>query len=567
MARPMLPGRLLETAGDRRPRRMIAARFFGNRIRLTAHPGLHKRSAMSDRPEDQKPETKEIPQETPPVRTGRRRGIFKPLFYTAIVVASVAVAYNLGIQVGSTGKNGSASPENPSFSRGPSDNLFSSSSLLKVIGQSPVDPSKVLFPSMERALDPQSEKKPKTCPPGQLTAPTTSGPAAVAVKKASGQQPLSETASPKPVDTPVIETKQPSGIATTEFQRIESPDPVSQAPQQTAPPSIESPNTQGRKHQEASLGSSTKPHDQEEKTKAEQFQLPGSMTVRIQNYSGTLPKWGLVVIVDDSASMGHKTRTWTGGRIKAVQAALGKLPETITPGSKVAVRDFTCKKSETEAKSKESACLSRMVLEWAEAPFSGLTERLDNLSPAGKTNPCAAALYSLKKDFTNQGDLTPRVLIITDAAGKCSAADVTRIGEQMVGKERVHVDVIALGSAKKKNSGYSTLAKKTNGIFQKVEGPGEMDQAMARYAKTLKSPIMEKVEIKGDKALFNVVPEEEIALTPGTYSVVLPAVAGINPGKRTIPSVKISSGEAVVIDVKVKKGRLSVSRSGKKSAE
>ena len=114
---------------------------------------------MSDRPEEQKSESKEIAQEMPAVRTGRKRGIFKLLFYTAIAVASVAVAYNLGIHVGSTGKDRSASPENPSFSRGPSDNLFSSSSLLKVIGQSPVDPSKVLFPSMERALDPQGENK------------------------------------------------------------------------------------------------------------------------------------------------------------------------------------------------------------------------------------------------------------------------------------------------------------------------------------------------------------------------------------------------------------------------
>ena len=410
----------------------------------------------------------------------------------------------------------------------------------------------------------RARTRPRTCPPGQLAAATTSGPAAVATKKASDQQPSSETTSPKPVDTPVIETKQPGGIAPPEPQRIESPDALSQAAQQTAPPSTEAPKRQDRKHQEVSLGSSTKPHDQEEKTKAEQFQLPGSMTVRIHNYSGTLPKWGLVVIVDDSASMGHKTRAWTGGRIKAVQTALGKFPETMIPGSKVAVRDFQCKQNESGAKNKDSACLSRMVLDWTEAPFSGLPERLDNLSPTGKTNPCAAALYSLKKDFANQGNLTPRVLIITDAAGKCSAADVARIGEQMVGKERVQVDVIALGSGKKKNSGYSALAKKTNGIFQKVEGPGEMDQAMAKYAKALRNPIMEKVEIKGDKALFNVVPEEEIALTPGTYSVVLPAVAGINPGKRTIPSVKISSGEAVVIDVKVKKGRLSVSRSGKK---
>ncbi|MBI5250843.1 MAG: hypothetical protein HY912_15245 [Desulfomonile tiedjei] len=523
---------------------------------------------MSDRPEEQKSENLETPQVRSPIHVSKKRGIFKFLILIVIIVGSAVAAYNVGIQVGSTKKGDAVSPSSASFSREPSGNLFSSSSLLKDVGQSPVDPSKVLLPALERSLDPKGERKPKSCPPGQLVGSAASGPVAVAAK-AGDQRSVAGATAPQPVDTPVIVTVQPNETVVSEPQEpaVSGPvsEPAKQEVQQTSPPPADGPKKHDRRQSDAPSGSLTKAHDQEDRSKNEQFQLPGSVTVKIQNYSGTPAKWGLMVIVDDSASMGRKNRVWSGGRLKVAQAAVAKLSEAVTPGSRVAVRDFQCNKAETDSKSKESACLSRMMLDWTESPFSGIKEKVENLSAAGKTNPCAAALYSLKKDFANQANLDPRVLIITDAAGKCSPSDVIKIAEHSVGKERVHIDVIALGVGKKRNSGYAALAKKTNGVFLKLEGPGDLDQAMARYAKTLKSPIMEKVEIRGEKAVFNAVPEEEIALTPGTYSIILPSVAGINPGKRTIPSVKVSSGEAVVIDVKVKKGRVSVSRSGKKN--
>jgi hypothetical protein len=528
---------------------------------------------MPDRSDEQKPESRETPQDKPTRSEGKKRGIPKYLILAAVVVGCATVAYKIGVRVGSTVPDlETASISSPAFNRGPSDNLFSPSNLLKVVGQSPADPSKVLFPTLERSLDPQSEKKPKACPPAPLAASMGSGPVAVAAQKTPDHRSDSDGAGPRPVDTPVIETKQPLAMGTSDREGTGSGQPLSEPlkqgghPEQMATTPTEGPKKQDRKQHSTPGVVPTKAADQEDRSKNEQFQLPGSMAVRIPDYAGTVAKWGLMVILDDSASMGRKNRVWNGSRLKAGQSAIEKVTEIAPPGSKVAVRDFQCKKGTADAKGKESPCLSRMAIDWAELPSSAVKEKLENLSPGGKTNPCAAALYSLRNDFESHGNLTPRILIVTDGAGKCAPADVMKMAEHTIGKDRVPIDVIAIGMAKRKGSGYSSLAKKTNGMFLKLEGPGDVEQALARYAKTLKNPIKEKVEIRGEKAVFSAAPEEEITLTPGTYSVVLPLVAGIKPAKRTIPNVKVSSGEAVVFEVKVnKKGRVSVTRSGKKA--
>jgi hypothetical protein len=298
----------------------------------------------------------------------------------------------------------------------------------------------------------------------------------------------------------------------------------------------------------------SKPVEADDKS---QFQLPGSLKVSIHNYSGSLPKWSLMVILDDSASMTRKTKNWTAGKIQTAEAAVEKIAASLTPGSKLAVRDFACNKSEDKKASKKP-CLSRMRYDWAEAPCSGLKEKIAAADGGGVTNPCAAAAYSLKKDFGASDNLTPRVILITDGASKCSSREVAKALDQHKSKGKVGVDVIAVGmvgKAKKRHAGYDKLAKKTEGKLIKIDRPADLDAGLSGYAKLLKKPVMEKVEIKGDNAVFTTNLEEEITLPPGSYSVVLPVVAGLNPSKRTIQTVKINSGEASVLDVKIKKGK------------
>ncbi|AFM25668.1 hypothetical protein [Desulfomonile tiedjei] len=499
----------------------------------------------------------------------RKRSLLKLLLTVGFAVAAVVVAYKIGSDMRAPS---SVSPKTePSFGRSQSDNLFSSGKLLKGVGQSPVDPSKVLFPSMEKTLDPNGPTKAKTCPPGV----------------SAGASTVSETqhADDRTAEAPILPSDREPTLKTEEGPSVEArvPEPtvaVAEATDGASDPAVKTgtilettPQDKGgptkqKTSPKKEVVATTPPSAPEinDKSKAEQFQLPGSMTVKIHNYSGAVAKWGLMVILDDSAHMARKNRLWAGNRLKSATNLIEKIPEGMPPGSKLAVRDFQCSKPDKDRKKKPAPCLSRMLYDWSEAPFPGLNDKFAELSPGGVTNPCAAAAFSLKKDFEaiKASKLSPRVLIVTDGSGKCLKADAAAIVEQLFGKESARVDVLGLGMAKNKDFGYSSLAKKTNGVFFTMNNPGDTDQVLSRYGKALKAPIMEKITIKGEKSVFTAVPGEEVTLVPGEYSVELPVVAGIQSSKRTIQSVKISSGEAVVLDIKVKKGKLTTSRSIRK---
>jgi hypothetical protein len=294
----------------------------------------------------------------------------------------------------------------------------------------------------------------------------------------------------------------------------------------------------------------------DDKSKGERFQLPGSLVVAIKNYEGSLTKWGLMVILDDSASMAKKTKSWTPSRSQAAETLINKLPEIITPGSRMAVRDFLCKQSSDKQKS--GPCLSHLLYEWSGAPFQDLRAKLDKVDGAGQTDPCAAAAYAIKKDMSELGELVPRVLILTSGTAKCKAQDVVKAVDGHKGKEKVRVDVIALGLNKKTQKGYFALAKKADGALLKANAPGEIDQALANYKKILQKKSVEKVEIRGENVVLTGNLGDEIALSPGTYSVVLPLVASLKASNRTIPNVKVLSGETTLVQVKIVRGRPSV---------
>jgi len=285
--------------------------------------------------------------------------------------------------------------------------------------------------------------------------------------------------------------------------------------------------------------------------RAEKFQLPGSLIVNIPKYTGVMPKWGLMVILDDSAIMGRKGKNWNPSRLQTATNFIGKLPSAVAPGSKIAVRDFVCAKSEGKKKAPAN-CLSNVRYDWAESPYDGLSEKVKQSSPGGINNPCAAAVFSLKKDFADIGKMTPRILVLTDGTPKCNHSDLFNALDEH-GKDKVSVDVIALGINKKRVDAYSSVAKKTNGLFFKVDKPSDIEAAGKRYEQVLKTKLMEKIEIRGEKASLTTTPGQEVTLVPGTYSVILPLVAGIHPSKRTIENVKISSGKATVIDPTVKR--------------
>ena len=179
----------------------------------------------------------------------------------------------------------------------------------------------------------------------------------------------------------------------------------------------------------------------------------------------------------------------------------------------------------------------------------GSRKKSDSRPLAELIIPAAAAVFSLKKDFASIGGMTPRILVLTDGTPKCNHSDLFSALDEH-GKDKVSVDVIALGINKKRLNAYSSVTKKTNGFFFKVDKPSDIEMAVKRYDKVLKTKLMEKIEIRSDKASLTTTPGQEITLVPGSYSVVLPVVAGIQPSKRRIEHVKISSGQTTEIEVK-----------------
>jgi hypothetical protein len=276
-----------------------------------------------------------------------------------------------------------------------------------------------------------------------------------------------------------------------------------------------------------------------------------------------MAKWGLLVVLDDSETMARKSKQWQPSRMQVGVDFVGKLSDVMPPSSRVAIRDFMCSKTEGAKRQPAGPCPSHMLYDWTDMPFKGLRDKMQNLHPGGTTDPCAAAAYGLRKDLEGIKNAAPRLLIVTNGAGKCSAKELLQALSEKGGHEHTQVDVLALGMPKKRVPTFAAIARKGNGLLLKVDRPSEVEQALARYGKVLKTKAREKIEVRSDKAVFTSALEEEITLPPGSYTVTLPPVAGLEPSRRVIPNVKVSSGEAKVLDVPLKKGR-PPTRAGKK---
>jgi hypothetical protein len=510
--------------------------------------------------------------------SGKKRSKLRILILATAVVVLLVVAYASGVfrKCLPAGFSLARQEAGPVLGRPPSQDLLSQEKLLSPVGSSSVEAAKVpTGPSVQSTLS-VVERKPQTCPPS-LALPSSQGTAEPLSPEDSESPPkatqsLSKAASglpagPRAVETPVIVTKesQQSGPQTPK-KRSGATEPSATSGDTSAQSALmgDKPPDAGKgqkKEESVSVkeAAAGKAPEVEDKSL---FQLPGSLKVRIHDYSGSLAKWGLMVILDDSGSMTRKTKSWNEGKIQTAEIVVEKIAASLTPGSKLAVRDFVCKKSE-EKKTAKAPCLSRMLYEWAESPCSGLKEKIGQTGPGGITNPCAAAAYSLKKDFGGPDNLTPRVILITDGASKCAFNEVAKALDQHKAKGKVGIDVVAVAMGKKRHVAYDKLVKKAEGMLIKIDKPGDLDSGMSRYAKLLRTPTMEKIEVKGDNAVFTTSLEEEITLPPGTYTVVLPVVAGLHPSKKTVPNVKISSGEASILDVKIKKGKPTI-KTGKK---
>jgi hypothetical protein len=456
------------------------------------------------------------------------------------------------------------------FKAGPGGELLSQGTLLAIVGKGPVDPSSVLFPTFEESLKPGGPKTNlKTCPPGAKApeVPKTGKKEAEPVKEAVASH------SPRLVETPIVESRGPEKKAAKKASKAEekvaSREKAAEKDRPGKRKGSVGPGMVGAgkstetssKSDVATLVSKRRTTGDEEDAvsgKPENYRLPGALRINVSNYKGTRIKWGLMVILDDSSSMGRKFKPWKPNRMQAAREFLAKMRKALTPGSRIAVRDFYCSKSKRKRKRGRPLCLSHKLYPWSGSPFTGLDAKLKDTEAFGRTNPCAAAAFAVKTDLKGLGGLTPRTLVVTNGLRKCAYREVLRVIDRKHGKGKVRVDVVALGMSRRRQRGYARLAAKTGGVFLKLAKPSDVSKALSKYGEILKTPALKKMEVRGGKTDLRVGNGEEVTLAPGSYTIVLPPIPGLKAANRTIKDIKISSGENKILMVKIRKGRLIV---------
>jgi hypothetical protein len=577
----MLPGRSLEAAGNRRPRGMIAARSHGNRIRLIAAPDPKRGQTMSDMPVGDEVSMK--PKKAADLKaTSRMSGRLprKVVIVLGVVAGALVVAYASGALSGLFGTAGIFSAgkgTGPKLTAVSPEKSESKARAAEEAESTPADPTQARLPLLNNPPLPEGVEKPgssasvssnlsesnkgqEATPPGGNALTGEMRPSAETFK--AGERPGIVTREPQSAavsDTEqgkkVVEKAVPEEPAATRDKLAAAAPSATDRPAEATGKKKKEGEEAASKKADAGVSASRPLTEPDARASSDRFQLPGYVKVHINNYSGATVKWGLMVILDDSQSMARKSKTFTPTRVHTAASFISKLPGALPSGSKLAIRDFECSKPDPKAKGAAAHCPTRMLYEWAEPPFHNLGEKLEQSHPGGRNNPCAAAAYSLKKDFDGAGALTPRILLLTDGATNCRSNEVLRAIDEQWGRNKVHVDVVVLGMHKKRKENYSILAKRTTGLFFTAESPSDLDAAIARYTKILKTPTLEKVEIRGENATLTANPDQEITLVPGSYSVTLPLVGGLNPAKRVIENVGIKSFEATELDVTIKKGK------------
>ncbi|MFH0822539.1 MAG: hypothetical protein V2B18_07285, partial [Pseudomonadota bacterium] len=464
--------------------------------------------------------------------------------------------------------------------------LVSAEPVLNAVGRRPLDPSKALFAALEKPSVTGPTVEDQTCPPISTRRDNSD----VAVSERSGEEEDGKTSDAEQDRLPDRTDGHASPAAPESGEALAGPAPdkptdhggdagrsdgiADNEARGQIPPADESRMAKAARSLKTGTGSAARegdagavaalvpeasPTTSDAQNKPEKYQLPGSLVVNLKNYSGTTVKWAIMAILDDSNLMAKDVKPWAPDRLHAASRFIGKLSDIMTPGSKIAIRDFYCAKgsgSDKNDKDKPQTCPSRLLSEWLVHPFKGFKDKLDKVGPGGSNNPCAAVLYSLKKDFGGIGsDFASRILLVTAGSHACSGKDILKAVEEAGLKGKVKIDLLGVGIGKKNRPAYTKLSAKTEGTVLMALKPEDLDGSVARYEKVLKAPVFKKIEVRGKDGVFFVGGGEEITLAPGTYSLTLPAIPGLQPAGRQIRDVKIQSGGNHVMSVVVKKGR------------
>ena len=364
--------------------------------------------------------------------------------------------------------------------------LVSSQTLLKLVGRTPGERDRSLFSALEKGSSAGKEEAPKKEAAADVQQRGPNSAAAQPQEAGSGSDaPVGPPPATNLAVTPPGPPPEKAGREEKTVVPVVGPAPeVPPGPERKATESSDADKSRAplQRAPRAVMGGEREPKvaPEDPDNRPEKFQLPGSLTVNIPGYQGSLMRVGLLVILDNSREMGKKTKTWSPNRASFAIDMVSKIAKALPPGSRLTVRDFLCNKPPGNDPVPAKPCPCRKLYEWSKAPFEGLKGRLDKISTVGANNPCAAAAFALKGDFSGVGDLVPRILVLTGGARKCVANEVLKSMKESGSKSHPAVDVVSIGNHKKTAKGYSVLASKTGGVFLRAEKPVDVNVAISR---------------------------------------------------------------------------------------
>jgi hypothetical protein len=281
---------------------------------------------------------------------------------------------------------------------------------------------------------------------------------------------------------------------------------------------------------------------------------PGTLMVNIRDYKGFPPKWAVMFILDNSEAMSKRAEPWSPDRLSAARHVVADLVKGMPQGSKIAIRDFFDEVSGRKKGREIRLRVSQVVVDWVDTPSPGLESSLDGLAAGGEDNLCTAAVHALKSDFTPVKRYSPRLVLITDGHKECLLKELIQAVEQNKSGDHAKVDVVAVGMKAPLREAYAGLAEVTGGEFIKVDQPQDVQSALRGYSAALRTERVEPIQVVGEGAGYKILPGEEARLPAGSYSLVLPDIAGLDSSKRDIKGVKIESGKMNVLDLRIEDG-------------
>lgn len=294
--------------------------------------------------------------------------------------------------------------------------------------------------------------------------------------------------------------------------------------------------------------------------KRDQTSVPGKLAVNLNGHEASVP-WALLLILDNSQTMlpSQNTHHIDGKRI--AQELVSELARNKPPGCAVSLRDFAPEIMRRAGK-KVPIKVTHVVWPWVDS--TGDTSQLPLLLETrwtGENDLRPAITHASRTDFRHVQQRNRRVALITDGLG--DRVKVASLDSMLkaCGKEKVVLDVIAIGMKSPDDEEYTRLVQSEKGIFLRLSVPEQVVPTVGDYLRLLARAMPPSVEIFGSSGNWTLDRGAAISLAPGSYSVLLPRTHGLALAQRIVDDVKISSGMTTLLDIEIADRRVRVRRS------